>query len=77
MESKPSKYTTISIPILLNNKLKQLITNTGFASVSSFVVYILRQILSEKTENSQTVSYDFSKEDEEKVKQRLKSLGYM
>lgn len=68
-----TKYTTISLPIQLNDKLKELIKETGFNSVSSFVVYILRQIVSEGIDEKT----GFSKADEEKVKDRLNSLGYL
>ncbi len=68
-----NKYTTISIPIQLNEKIKVLTKNTGFNSVSSFVTYVLRQILSEESVKKE----GFTKTDEEKVKDRLKSLGYI
>jgi len=67
-----NKYTTISIPIQLNDKLKELIKDTGFHSVSGFVAYILRQVVSDSQENK-----GFSSAEEEKVKNRLKSLGYL
>lgn len=73
MKKTSTKYTTISIPVQLNDKIIALINNTGFNSVSSFVAYVLRQIVSEG-EHSQE---GFSKNDEEKVKDRLKSLGYL
>ncbi|HLD27957.1 MAG TPA: CopG family transcriptional regulator [Patescibacteria group bacterium] len=66
------KYTTISIPVQLNDKIKDLIKNTGFNSVSSFAVYVLRQLISEGS-----AGQGFSKTDEERVKERLKSLGYL
>ena len=66
------KYTTISLPVQLNDKIKELIKNTGFNSVSSFVAYVLRQLVSENSG-----SQGFSATDEEKVKDRLKSLGYL
>jgi len=68
-----NRYTTISIPIQLNEKIKVLTKNTGFNSVSSFVTYVLRQILSEESVKKE----GFTKTDEEKVKDRLKSLGYI
>ena len=68
-----NKYTTISIPLPLNDKLKKLISNTGFNSVSSFVTYVLRQIVAEGIDKNA----GFTKADEEKVKDRLKSLGYL
>ncbi|MBU1131202.1 CopG family transcriptional regulator [Patescibacteria group bacterium] len=73
MKKQTAKYTTISIPIQLNDKIKELTQGTGFNSVSSFVAYVLRQIISEGTDRK----IGFSKKDEEKVKDRLKSLGYL
>jgi Arc/MetJ-type ribon-helix-helix transcriptional regulator len=72
MKKVDNKYTTISLPIQLNEKIKKLINNTGFNSVSSFVTFVLRQIISESESKE-----GFSKSDEEKVKERLKSLGYL
>jgi metal-responsive CopG/Arc/MetJ family transcriptional regulator len=68
-----SNITTISLPKTLADKIKHLCEGTGFTSLSSFVVYILRQIVSE----DDATKKGFSKEDEEMVKQRLRSLGYM
>ena len=67
-----SKYKTLSIPEPLHRKVEEVIEGTGFNSVSAFVAYILRQIVTEN-EGSAT----FSKEDEEKVKTRLRALGYI
>ncbi len=64
------KYTTVSIPDPLNQKIKKFIKNTGFQSTSSFVIYILREVLSDKTEESPVL-------DKEKIKERLRALGYM
>ena len=66
-----NKYTTVSIPSPLNDKIQELIKNTGFNSTSGFVTYVLRQIVSDSTAKG------FSKKDEQKVKDRLKSLGYL
>ncbi|RLI40665.1 CopG family transcriptional regulator, partial [Candidatus Bathyarchaeota archaeon] len=50
------------------------IKGTGFSSVSGYVTYVLREVLSEEEEEEKEV---FSKEDEEKIKARLKALGYI
>ena len=70
-----TNITTISIPKPLAEKIKERCEGTGFNSVSSYVTYVLRQVLSnvEKKEKKEA----FSKEDEEMVKERLKSLGYV
>ena len=38
--------TTVSIPAQLAEKLKKRIEGTGFTSLSSYVTYILRQVVS-------------------------------
>lgn len=68
------KYTTISIPTPLAKKIKKRIEGTGFTSLSSYVTYVLREVISGIEEESEEV---FSKEDEEKVKERLRALGYL
>ena len=70
------EYTTVSIPKPLVKKIKERMKGTGFASVSSYVTYVLRQVLSsiEEEEHSKQA---FTKEEEDKVKQRLRDLGYI
>lgn len=72
------KYTTISIPVQLNEKVKEKIRGTGFHSVSSYVAYVLRQIVTETSQDpKKEPDKAFSKEEEEKVKDRLRGLGYL
>ena len=68
------KFTTVSIPTPLFDKIQKRIANTGFTSVSSYVTYVLREIISEEVEEQEE---PFSTEDEERVKQRLRALGYL
>jgi metal-responsive CopG/Arc/MetJ family transcriptional regulator len=67
------EFTTVSIPTSLFKKIEEVIKGTEISSVSSYVTKILRENLS-KDQRKQEV---FSKEDEEKVKERLKALGYI
>ena len=69
-------YTTVSIPKPLAEKIKERMKGTGFSSVSSYVTYVLRQVLS-SIEAEERSKQAFSKEEEEKVKQRLRDLGYI
>ena len=69
-------YTTVSIPKPLADKVKERMKGTGFSSVSSYVTYVLRQVLSSIQEEEKT-KQAFTKEEEEKVKQRLRDLGYI
>lgn len=70
------EYTTVSIPKVLVEKVKERMKGTGFSSVSSYVTYVLRQVLSSIEEEERTKEA-FTKEEEEKVKQRLRDLGYI
>ncbi len=70
------EYTTVSIPKPLAEKVKERMKGTGFSSVSSYVTYILRQVLSSIEEEEKT-KQAFTKEEEETVKQRLRDLGYL
>ena len=70
------EYTTVSIPKPLIEKIKERMKGTGFGSVSSYVTYVLRQIIS-SIEGEERSKLAFTKEEEEKVKQRLRDLGYI
>ncbi|MGY5852650.1 MAG: CopG family transcriptional regulator [Candidatus Thorarchaeota archaeon] len=75
-KDKPKgKFTTVSIPIPLFNKVRKRIEDTGFTSVSSYVTYILRELIA--SQNGTETERPFSKEDEAKVKARLQALGYL
>jgi len=70
------KFTSVSIPVTLFNKISKRIKNTGFTSVSSYVTFVLRQIFAEE-ERKQQARSPFSPEDEQRVKARLRALGYL
>ncbi|MFX1363423.1 MAG: CopG family transcriptional regulator [Promethearchaeota archaeon] len=70
------EYTTVSIPKPLVEKIKERMKGTGFSSVSSYVTYVLRQVIS-SIEEEEKSKQAFTKEEEEKVKQRLRDLGYI
>ena len=67
------RYTTISIPVPLYEKVKKMIEGTGFSSVSDYVTYVLRELVASYEESK----LDFTKEDEERIKRRLRALGYL
>ena len=64
---------TVSIPASLYKKIEETIKGTGDASVSDYVAKVLREKLSQEEKKGEA----FSQEDEEKVKERLKALGYI
>lgn len=74
-EKSERKYTTVSIPVQLYEKIKERIEGTGFTSVSDYVTYVLREVLASLEEEEKEEV--FSKEEEEKVKERLRALGYL
>ena len=68
----PSEYTTVSIPKILYEKVQERIKGTGFTSVSRFVVYILRELITEPKKGESP----FSDEEKEQVLKKLEKLGY-
>ena len=66
------EYGTVSLPLPLINKVKERIKGTGMNSVSAYVAFVLRQILSSSASGKELVS----KKEEVEVRQRLKRLGY-
>ena len=65
------KYTTITIPSLLFEKIQDSIKKTGFSSVSDYATYILRETIAElKTSRSRSKT-------EGAVMSKLKALGYI
>jgi len=65
---------TIKIPRPLYNRVQQLIDESGFNSPTDFIVYVLRDVLSERgvshTEN-------FTPEELATIKDKLRRLGYL
>ena len=64
------KYTTITIPTPLFDKLKEKIKSTGFSSVSDYVTYILRETVTEIELRKA------GKDKTESVIEKLRALGY-
>jgi Arc/MetJ-type ribon-helix-helix transcriptional regulator len=64
-------YESVIIPKRLYEKISEKIQNTSFTSVSEYIKYILEKELHEVDEE------DLSEEDEKKIKERLRRLGYL
>lgn len=71
-----SRYTTVSIPVTLYNRIKKLIEGTGFANVSQFVTYVLREVVVEY-EKAREAEEPFTEEEKEKIIEKLRRLGYI
>ena len=66
-----SDRVTLKIPRPLYDKIKSVIEGSGFSSVNEFVVYILRDLISQSKEKK-----ELSADEVEVIRKRLKSLGY-
>lgn len=65
---------TIKIPRPLYTKVQQLIDDSGFNSPTDFIVYVLRDVLSESGKEDRD---HFSPEELAHLKQKLRNLGYL
>jgi len=70
----------IDIPDDIYDALKERVEDSDFGSVEEYVRYILRQFFeglkSKRVERSQEENF-YTTEDEVRVKERLKALGYL
>jgi len=71
--AKESKVT-IKIPRKLYERLRNIIEDSGFNSVTDFVVYVLRDIAS--TGKAEPAD-GFTRDEIEQIRNRLKNLGYL
>ena len=69
-----NKKVTIKIPKHLYDNLKEIIRDTGFNSVTDFIVYVLRDIASS---HKRTEDEPLTKDEIRLIRDRLKSLGYL
>jgi len=72
---KGGKYTTVSIPTTLYRRIKRMIDGTGFTSVSSFVTYVLREVVASYEERQG--EEPFTEEEKRKIIEKLRRLGYL
>lgn len=66
-------FTKVSIPASLHKKIEKKIKGSKIRSVSDYITKVLRKNLAEEEKAQENLS----KEDEEKVKEKLKALGYL
>ena len=76
--AKPDDKVTIKIPRPLYLNLKKLVdgSNSGFDSVTDFIVYVLRDIAS-TSNSSPRADRVWDKKKLEEVKEKLRKLGYL
>jgi Arc/MetJ-type ribon-helix-helix transcriptional regulator len=71
---------TIKIPGPLYNRIAKIVAGSGFNSVTDFIVYVLRDLVSaaDKTIKKEKIEdASLSKDEVEAIRKRLKSLGYL
>jgi metal-responsive CopG/Arc/MetJ family transcriptional regulator len=67
------EFTAVSIPTALYKQVEAAIKGTEVSSVASYVAKVVQEALSKDEPKSEA----FNQEEEEKVKDRLKALGYI
>jgi hypothetical protein len=77
---------TIKIPRQLYKKLQTVITGTGFHSVTEFVVYVLRDLVStdvaeqkdaQRDQHPPLLDGELTAEEVRLIRKRLRDLGYL
>lgn len=72
---------TIKIPRALYRRLQAIVDQSGFDSVTDFVVYVLRDLVSSSATAHRSIVKEheepFTPEELEQVTERLKALGYL
>ena len=63
----------IEIPKKLHGEIIEKAKEAGFDDTNEFILFVLEQLVTEET----TTESVFTEEEEEKVKERLRALGYI
>ncbi|NQS97364.1 MAG: CopG family transcriptional regulator [candidate division Zixibacteria bacterium] len=71
----PAEKVTLKIPRPLYERIKSVIEPAGFSSVNEFVVYVLRDLMSRVRD--ETAGAELTSEEIDKIRQRLRNLGYL
>ena len=68
---------TVKIPRPLYRKIQQVVDGSGFNSPTDFIVYVLRDLMGEADQSDPQTPPEFTQEELEDVKRKLKNLGYL
>ena len=70
---------TVKIPRPLYLKIQAVVEGSGFNSPTDFIVYVLRDLMgeAEKQRPTPTAAPEYTAEELEEVKRKLKNLGYL
>jgi len=67
------EYGEIKVSKEIIKKIGERIKDTEFKSVDEYVTFVLEEVIRDEEEPEEV----FSEEDEKKVKERLRALGYL
>ena len=69
---------TLKIPRTLYEKLQKIIKGTGYSSVTEFVVYVLRDLVSSDdfVKRNDEIS-ELTEKEIKAIRKRLRNLGYL
>jgi len=79
-EKPADSKVTIKIPGTLYNRISEIVVGSGFNSVTDFIVYVLRDLVStsyETKSSGKIKDTSLSKKEIEAIRKRLTSLGYL
>ena len=76
---------TVKIPRPLYRKIQQVVEESGFNSPTDFIVFVLRDLMGEadaaqaaaEAAEAAAQTHEFSQEELDDVKRKLKNLGYL
>lgn len=66
---------TVKIPRPLYRKIQQVVDGSGFNSPTDFIVFVLRDLMGEA--EAAAAEPEFSQDELDEVKRKLKNLGYL
>jgi len=69
-----SDRVTLKIPRPIYDRLQSVIEGSGCRSVNEFVVYVLRELLAERTKEDMS---PLTSREIDLIRQRLRNLGYL
>jgi hypothetical protein len=79
-QKKTDSKVTIKIPRALYNRLSEIVSGTGFNSVTDFIIYVMRDLVATShAPKSTDVNEDsrLSPEEIAAIRKRLQTLGYL
>ena len=71
MSKEETVSITINIPRGLSEKVNERMKKMGFTSIQHYIAHILQQVVAEEEQEV------YTKEEEEKIKERLRAMGYL